>query len=85
MTIGITLAAGIIADRKGATEDSPKVLLVDSWVLIVSLLLGHSSHLLANYPLIGDRTTSRLHGCPRRSVSVLVLGRVRCRVDPGTI
>ena len=63
MTIGITLAAAIIAIEKGAQKIPPKVLLGGLLGLIVSLLLGHLLTIsLLTIPLIGDPDNIALHG-----------------------
>jgi uncharacterized protein YacL len=63
MTIGITLAAGIIAIERGAQKIPPKVLLGGLLGLIVSLLLGHLLTIsLLTIPLIGDPDNITLHG-----------------------
>jgi uncharacterized protein YacL len=63
MTIGITLAAGIIAIERGAQKIPPKVLLGGLLGLIVSLLLGHLLTIsLLTIPLIGDPDNIALHG-----------------------
>ena len=63
MTIGITLAAGIIAIERGAQKIPPKILLGGLLGLIVSLLLGHLLTIsLLTIPLIGDPDNITLHG-----------------------
>jgi uncharacterized protein YacL len=63
MTIGITLASGIIAIERGAQKIPPKVLLGGLLGLIVSLLLGHLLTLsLLTIPLIGDPDNVSLRG-----------------------
>lgn len=63
MTIGVTLAAGIIAIERGAQKIPPKILLGGLLGLIVSLLLGHLLTIsLLTIPLIGDPDNITLHG-----------------------
>jgi uncharacterized protein YacL len=63
MTIGITLAAGIIAIERGAQKIPPKILLGGLLGLIVSLLLGHLLTIsLLTIPWIGDPDNIALHG-----------------------
>jgi uncharacterized protein YacL len=62
-TIGIALAAGIIAIERGAQKIPPKVLLGGLLGLTVSLLLGHLVTMsLLTIPLIGDSDDIALRG-----------------------
>jgi uncharacterized protein YacL len=63
VTIGITLACGVIAIERGAQKIPPKVLLGGLLGLIVSLLLGHLlTTSLLTVPLIGAPDNIALRG-----------------------
>jgi uncharacterized protein YacL len=77
MTIGMTLAIGIIAIERGAQRIPPKVLLGGLLGLIVSLVLGHLLTIpLLSIPLIGAPDNVALRGLVHTSLAYIgmVLG-----------
>jgi uncharacterized protein YacL len=77
LTIGITLAAGIIAIERAAQKIPPKALLGGLLGLIVSLLLGHLLTMsVLTIPLVGDPDNIALRGLVHAALAYIgvVLG-----------